>query len=190
MCVEKIDKILFSDNYGKIVKSDYAIVCGTAPEYVYIRAKIAASFYKKGGAQKIIVSGAAVSDKSVTECSVLRDELIKLGVSPDAVIEEPRAYDTIQNMTCSLTEICKRTDIMQVESITVITEPFHIKRALCLAKILLPQFIKVYGYTEGVAEQRGQWKTDERLNNCVKNEITILKQLAEKGRIEDLGLWK
>lgn len=77
-----------------------------------------------------------------------------------------------------------------MESITVITEPFHIKRALCLAKILLPQFIKVYGYTEGVAEQRGQWKTDERLNNCVKNEIIILKQLAEKGRIEDLGLWK
>ena len=185
-----VDKVLFSENYGKAMKSDFAILCGTAPEYAKIRAKIAASFYKKGGTEKIIVSGAAVSDKSVTECSVLRDELIKLGVPSEAIIDEPRAYDTIQNMTCSLTEICKRTDIMQVESITVITEPFHIKRALCLAKILLPQFIKVYGYTEGVAEQRGQWKTDERLNNCVKNEIIILKQLAEKGRIEDLGLWK
>lgn len=179
-----VDKVLFSENYEKAMKSDFAIVCGTAPEYAKIRAKIAASFYKKGGTEKIIVSGAAVSDKSVTECSVLRDELIKLGVPSEAIIDEPRAYDTIQNMTCSLTEICKRTDIMQVESITVITEPFHIKRALCLAKILLPQFIKVYGYTEGVAEQRKAWESDERLKNCVENEIKILTQLAEKGRVK------
>ena len=179
-----IDKVLFSEDYGKAMKSDFAILCGTAPEYAKIRAKIAASFYKKGGTEKIIVSGAAVSDKSVTECSVLRDELIKLGVPSEAIIDEPRAYDTIQNMACSLTEICKRTDIMRVESITVITEPFHIKRALCLAKILLPQFIKVYGYTEGAEYQRKAWKTDERLKNCVENEIKILTQLAEKGRVK------
>lgn len=77
---------------------------------------------------------------------------------------------------------------MQVKSITVITEPFHMKRALYLAKILLPRFIKIYGYTEGVAKQRGQWKTDERLNSCVKNEITILQQLAEKMQIKDFEL--
>ncbi|MDE6374047.1 MAG: YdcF family protein [Clostridia bacterium] len=188
MDFDKIDEILFYENYGKPIKSDYAIVCGTAPEYAFIRAEIAASFYKKSGTEKIIVSGAAVSDKSVTECAFLKNELIALGVPAEAIIEEPRAYDTIQNMTCSLTEICKRTDIMQVESIAVITEPFHIKRAVCLAKILLPQFIKVYGYTEGVAEQRGQWKTDERLNNCVKNEIIILKDLAAKGRIKEVEL--
>ncbi len=179
-----VDKVLFSENYGKAMKSDFAILCGTAPEYAKIRAKIAASFYKKGGTEKIIVSGAAVSDKSVTECSVLRDELIKLGVPSEAIIDEPRAYDTIQNMTCSLTEICKRTDIMQVESVTVITEPFHMKRALSLAKILLPEFIKVHGYTEGVGEQRKAWESDERLKNCVENEIKILTRLAEKGRVK------
>lgn len=185
MDLDKIDAILFSENYGKAVKSDFAIVCGTAPEYAITRAEIAASFYKKGCTEKIIASGAAVSDKSVTECSVLKNELIKLGIPEEDVIEEPRAYDTIQNMTCSLTEICKRTDIMRVESITVITEPFHIKRAFLLAKMLFPEFIKIYGYTEGVAFQRKAWKTDERLNKCVKNEMEILKQLIDKGRIED-----
>ncbi|MDE6504253.1 MAG: YdcF family protein [Clostridia bacterium] len=188
MEVEKIDGILFDENYEALVKSDFAILCGTAPEYAHIRAEIAASFYKKGGTQTIIASGAAVADKSVKECSVLKKELLERGVPQNAIIEEPRAYDTIQNMTCALTEICKRTDIMKVESLTIITEPFHMRRALCLANILLPEFIKIYGYTQGVAFQREQWKTDERLNNCVKNEISILKQLAEKGRIEDLGL--
>lgn len=183
MDIEKTDKILFGENYDTVTESDYAVVLGAAPEYARLRAKIAASFYKKGGTRQIIASGAAVSDKSVTECSVLRAELIKLGVPSEAIIEEPRAYDTIQNMTCALTEICKRTDIMQVKSITVITEPFHMKRALYLATILLPRFIKIYGYTEGVAKQRGQWKTDERLKSCVENEIKILTQLAEKGRL-------
>ncbi len=183
MDIEKTDKILFGENYDTVTESDYAVVLGAAPEYARLRAKIAANFYKKGGTRQIIASGAAVSDKSVTECSVLHAELIKLGVPSEAIIEEPRAYDTIQNMTCALTEICKRTDIMQIKSITVITEPFHMKRALYLAKILLPRFIKIYGYTEGVAKQRGQWKTDERLKSCVENEIKILTQLAEKGRL-------
>ncbi len=188
MDTKKTDKILFGENYDTVVRSDYAIVLGAAPEYAKLRAQIAADFYKKGGTAQLIASGAAVSDKSVTECSVLRRELVRCGVPEEAIIEEPRAYDTIQNMTCALTEICKRADIMKVESITVITEPFHMKRALCLAKILLPSFISVYGYTDGCERQRQLWKKDERLKNCVENEVKILKQLVEQGRIEDLGL--
>ncbi len=181
---EQIDKILFSELHETVQKSDYAIVLGTSPEYALVRAEIAASFYKKGGAEKMIVSGAAVSDKNITEGAFLHGELLRLGVPDGAIIEEAHAYDTIQNMTCSLTEICKRMDIMAVESITVITEPFHLKRALCLAKLLLPKFIKIYGYTEGTFRQREAWKTDERLKKCVKNEIIILQQLIKKGRIE------
>ena len=155
MDTKKTDKILFGENYGVVVRSDYAIVLGAAPEYAKLRAQIAANFYKKGGTAQLIASGAAVSDK---------------------------------NMTCALTEICKHADIMKVERITVITEPFHMKRALCLAKILLPSFIRIYGYTEGCERQRELWKNDERLKNCVENEVKILKQLVEQGRIEDLGL--
>lgn len=178
---------MFDESFEKAIKSDYAIVLGTAPEYARVRADVAASFYEQGGAQKLIVSGAAVSS-DVTESSFLREELIKLGVPEGAIIEEPHAYDTIQNMTCSLTEICKRTDIMGVESITVISEPFHMRRALCLANLLLPKFIKVYGYTENVSRQREEWKTDERLLNCVKTELRILKEFIIKERIEDIEL--
>lgn len=185
---EQIDGILFSERHDRAEKSDYAIVLGTDPKYAICRAEIAASYYRKGGTQRFIVSGAAVSDKSISESAFLCGELIRLGVPEEAIIEESRAYDTIQNMTCSLTEICKRTDIMQVEGITVITEPFHIKRALCLANLLLPKFIKIHGYTEGVARQREQWKADERLKQCVRNEIIILQQLIEKGRIEEIRL--
>lgn len=182
----QIDSIVFGGLNESVEKADFAVVCGTAPKYAQIRAEIAAVYYKYGGTENIIVSGGAVADKSVKESTVLRKMLLKSGVPQTAVTEEPNALDTIQNITCTLTEICKRTDIMQVESIAVITEPFHMKRALLLAKILLPPFIKVYGFTQGAVFQREQWKTDERLKNCVKNETVILKDLIIKGRINDI----
>lgn len=90
MDIEKTDKILFGENYDTVIKSDYAVVLGSAPEYARLRAQIAANFYKKGGTRQIIASGAAVSTSAV-ECCVLKEELIKLGVPSEAVIEEPRA---------------------------------------------------------------------------------------------------
>lgn len=185
---EQIDGVLFGAITLPPYKADFAILCGTAPEYVDFRVRIAASFFGNGYADKLIVSGAAVSDKSVTESEYMRQKLIKLGVPSDAIIEERRAYDTIQNMTCSLTEICKRCDVFAVKSIAVITEPFHMRRSLCLARLLLPDFINVFPYTEGIDVQRAQWKTDERLNNCVKTEIAILQSLIGKGMIEDIEL--
>lgn len=183
---EQIDGILFGENYENAVKSDFAVLLGSAPEYAPKRADIAFSFYNDGGTDRIIASGGMNSDSRVTECAVMKEELIKLGVPSSAVIEEPSACDTIQNMTCSLTEIVKRCDIMTVKRITVISEPFHMKRALCLAKLLLPEFIEVCGYTQGTEKQRKEWNTDDRLKNCVKTEIEVLKQLIEKGRISDI----
>lgn len=183
---EQADGILFGGLNERVEKADFAVVCGTAPKYAQIRAEIAAAYYKNGGTENLIVSGGAVADKSVKECTVLRERLLKYGVPQTAIIEEPNAFDTIQNITCSLTEICKRTDVMRVESVTVITEPFHMRRALLLAKILLPKFIKVYAFTQGADFQSEQWKTDERLKNCVKTEMEILKDLIIKGRISDI----
>ncbi|MDE6398250.1 MAG: YdcF family protein [Clostridiales bacterium] len=184
----RIDGVLFDEAYETAEKSDYAILLGTSPEFAAARAEIAAAYYRAGGTEHIIASGAAVSDKSVTEAAFMRDELIKRGVPQSAVIEEANAYDTIQNMTCSLTEMCKRCDIMQVKTVTVITEPFHMKRSLHLARLLLPQFIAVRGFTQGVARQREAWRTDGRLRECVKTEIRILRELIAKGRVEDIAL--
>ena len=184
----QIDGILFSGLNETVYKSNFAILCGTSPEHVRIRTDIAFKYYKNGGAPYIVLSGSAVADKTVRESSAMYRQLIKAGVPDEALITEPCACDTIQNMTCSLTAVCKRTDIMEAESIAVITEPFHLRRALAVAKLLLPAFINVFGYTSGVREQRILRRTDERLKKCVRNEIKILKDLISKGRIQDIEI--
>ncbi len=184
----QIDSVLFDDCTETAVKSDFALLLGTDPKFAAIRADIAAAYYRLGGTEKIIVSGAAVWNDKITESAYLRNELQARGVPDCAVIEEPNAYDTMQNMVYSLAEICKRCDVTRVNSVTVITEPFHMRRSLYLAKMLFPAFIRVNGFTQKIKSQRKAWKSDLRLNRCVKNEITILKDMIERGMIEDIEI--
>ncbi|MDE6401263.1 MAG: YdcF family protein, partial [Clostridiales bacterium] len=157
LTVEQTDKLLFGKTYERVEKSDFAILLGTAPEYAVKRAQIAAEYYRAGGTQRIIATGGAVSDKTVTESSIMRAKLIELGVPAACVIDEPRALDTIQNMTCSATEIAKHCNIFDVKTVAVISEPFHMRRALYLANMFLPKFVKVVGYTQGIEAQRSAW---------------------------------
>ena len=52
-----IEKLFLVEEYGKVVKSDYAIVLGCDTQAAIARADMAANFYFKGGAEKLIVSG-------------------------------------------------------------------------------------------------------------------------------------
>ena len=72
---EQIDKLLFSADLEKPVKSDYAILLGTAPEFAVVRARIAAEYFRAGGADRIVTTGGAVNDKTVTESAVMRAKL-------------------------------------------------------------------------------------------------------------------
>ena len=185
---EQIDKLLFAEKHEQPVKSDFAILLGTAPKYAVKRAEIAAQYYRAGGASKIITTGGAVSDKTVTECAVMRDRLVELGVPRECIIEEPTALDTVQNMTCSATEIARHCNIYDVKTVTVITEPFHLRRALCLAKVFLPSFFKPVGFTLGTDEQRDGWQSDDRLVGCVKTEIELFKYYVSVGIIDDFEI--
>ena len=92
------------------------------------RSAHAADLYKQGLAPKIIATGGPVED-TTTESEVLAQVLESDGVPPDAIIQENRALNTIQNMAYSqriMSEHGWNTAIL-------VTEPFHIKRATLIA---------------------------------------------------------
>lgn len=184
---EEIDRLLFLPEAEQLHESDYAILLGTAPKYAPERAKIAAGYYFGGGTKRVIATGAAVSDPTVTEAEVMRRALLALGVPADAVIDEPHATTTVGNMICSLSVMNELGDVTKIKRITVITEPFHIRRSVALAKVLLPGYVEVYGYTAYTAAQREAWRTDDRLNQCVRNEISVLTGLVRDGVIPDIS---
>jgi len=92
------------------------------------RSAHAADLFKQGLASRIIASGGP-AEGTTTESEVLAHVLESDGVPPDAIIQENRALNTIQNMSYSraiMNEHGWNTAIL-------VTEPFHIKRATLIA---------------------------------------------------------
>lgn len=188
---EQIDSLIFDCCYDSPKKSDYVILLGGSTESAIKRAEIAADLYKKCGCGKIIATGGVeqeIDGRREKECAIMRRVLVSNGVPQDAIIEEPRATDTVENMVCSLAEICKDKIIWDVRSVTVVTEPFHLRRSLFLAQTFLPSFITIHGYTDGADKQRVQRKNDRALKKCIDLEIGLFRYLISKGIMNDIQL--
>jgi uncharacterized SAM-binding protein YcdF (DUF218 family) len=93
------------------------------------RAAHAADLYKEGLAPRIIATGGPVEGESTTESEVLQYWLESDGVPQNAIIQENRALNTIQNMSYSQA-IMREHDW---STAILVTEPFHIKRATLIA---------------------------------------------------------
>lgn len=175
---------IFSTRHSEIIKSDYAVVLGCAPEQAIKRAEYALHFYERGGTQKIIASGGVKHEyrgEKLSESLIMRSWLLEHGVPESAVIVEESAEDTVQNMVCSLAVMCKSGDICDVKNITVITDPFHMLRSLLLAKIYLPDYFIIHGYGEGWEEQRELARHDGEFRKTLKNELELTRAFLRVG---------
>ncbi|MEO8288308.1 MAG: YdcF family protein [Chloroflexota bacterium] len=93
------------------------------------RAGHAADLYKQGLAPRVIATGGPV-ENGPTEAAVLAYVLEADGVPSDAIVQEGRALNTIQNITYS-------QQIMREQgwsTAILVTEPFHINRAALIAR--------------------------------------------------------
>lgn len=185
MTPDGIDRVLFGRRYETPADCDAVLLLGTAPAYAAKRAEIAASLWHKASVGIIVATGGAVSDKTVRECEVMRRALMACGVPETAILEEPDAFDTVGNMICSMAALYRRGRVAGIRRVTIVTEPFHMRRSLLLAQSLLPRYLTVAGYTEGTEEQRAAWKTDDRLAGCVAGEMRWLCEFAARGLIAD-----
>lgn len=166
---------------------DAAVLLGCGTEQALLRAEIAVKYYNNGFTNLIISSGGVKHEykgQNIAECFIMAERLSELGVPDERIIKESNSQNTIGNMVYSLGELCKRGLLeSEFNSLTVITEPYHLKRALMLARTYFPEFIKIYGYTENSQEQFKQCRNDEALKKCVQAEFYLIKQLIENGKI-------
>lgn len=186
--IEAIDRLLFSEIHETPVAADTAIVLGCEPKYLENRCRPALAYYRAGYTGRLVVTGGAVHDPTTPESRYMHRILTGWGVPEDAIIEEPNAGDTVGNLLCSLNELENRRLLATTRRITIITEPFHLPRALLLAGMYLPRYVTVTGFTEHTMGCRDGWKTDPRLSAAVYNEIWVWRDLIHSGIIPDIPL--
>ena len=170
-------------------KCDAALVLGTGLKGAKRRAETAAAYYKEGLFDKIISTGGnehKIGSEKIKESVFIKKTLVENGVKKSDVICENRARNTPENMIFSLAELSLKTDVLSLKKIAVVTEPFHLRRSLILARAFFPSYIDICGYADGLEEDKKNWSCDKTLINLVYGEIKLIKQLILCGVTADI----
>lgn len=118
--------------------NDYAVVLGAKVKTGGIpspslanRLNVAANYLHQYPHVKVIVSGGQGDDEDQTEASVMEEFLVEKGIERTRIIIEDQSTSTYENLMYS-----KKLLPPDTESITIISNDFHLKRATLLAKKL------------------------------------------------------
>ena len=118
------------------VRSDVILVLGAKsyhgnsynPCLVY-RVSHAVDLYKARYAPKILVSGGFDKEDHVSEAGTMKKIAIKLGASPNDILLETLSSSTYENFLFSQ-KLLKSSGL---NSVIIVTEPFHVARASLVA---------------------------------------------------------
>ncbi len=123
---------------------DYIIVLGakvngsTPSRALQHRINAAAEYLQNNPDTLVIASGGQGDDEHISEAECIRNALIEAGIDESRIILEDQSSRTSENMTCSLALLGDAD-----ASVGIVTNNFHIYRAMKLAK--KAGFMKVSG---------------------------------------------
>jgi SanA protein len=117
-----------------LVLGAYVWPDGTASQMLDERLKVGYELYQKGKADKIIVSGDH-GREDYDEVNVMKKYYLDKGVPSEKVFMDHAGFTTYESMY-------RARDVFQVEKIIVVTQEFHLPRALFTARKL---GIEAYG---------------------------------------------
>lgn len=189
LTVEQKTNIVFRKSACPRVQYDAVLLMGTEPNGAKRRAAMAASFFKRFEVDFVIASGGVRHEcdgEEMSEADIMCSVLTAQGVPESVIVLENQARSTMENLLFGTVELGRRKTMECIERVVVITEPFHLRRALLLARTFFPRYFKVYGYTEGFTVQKRDWQTDGALCECVHTEIRCLKKMIENHNIADI----
>jgi uncharacterized SAM-binding protein YcdF (DUF218 family) len=102
---------------------------GTAQPQLIGRIQHAIGLYKRGVVHHLVLSG-GVEQAGHTEAGVMRELALAAGVPSDALVLDELARSTIENFACARPLL----DRLGGERVLVVTEPWHMTRAMLLAR--------------------------------------------------------
>jgi uncharacterized SAM-binding protein YcdF (DUF218 family) len=119
--------------------SDAVIVLGARVNYnnllnpcLIARVQHGASLVRSGLVKFLIVSGGNDVEDGANEASAMREIALAAGISSDKIILEPKATSTFENLEFAKAILEQR----KLKSVIVVTEPYHMPRAVMIARKL------------------------------------------------------
>ncbi len=143
LALEDVDCILV---LGCLVRSD-----GSPSDMLYDRVKGGVELYLDGAAGKIIMSGDH-GRENYDEVGVMKKLATDAGIPSSDVFMDHAGFSTYES-------IYRAREIFGVKKMIIVTQEYHLKRALYVAESL---GIEAYGFASDYRQYRGQIKRDVR----------------------------
>lgn len=120
----------FSMYERPIQKADSVIILGAAinTPALYNRSMEGLRLYESGKTEKLVLSGGRISDKDISEAGYMKKVILKNASNTPELILEENSHTTFENILNS------RQLIPNAKSIIVVSDKYHLARAVLLAK--------------------------------------------------------
>lgn len=191
----QIEKIVFSNINDSGKSAKYGIVFGSYTLQKY-RIDQATSLYKEGRVEKLILTGGKggisnQNNENVPEAELMKDTLVKNGISSQDLILDNSSNSTIEN-GINVAKILNNLN-ENIQEVILISSEFHLKRCMAIMKkyykanidyILVPA-------KDGFIDKENWFLSDKEYNsgrNLVEFEANLLIKYAKEGKIYDLNI--
>ena len=124
------------------------------------RADMGIELYRTGKVQKILISGDH-STKHYDETNTIRNYMLKKGIPRSAVFMDHAGFDTYSSMY-------RARDVFKVESMIIVTQEFHLPRAIYLAKDMGLDAVGLVADAQNYSKRSRNFSAVREVPACVK----------------------
>ncbi len=136
----QLGRLVMGDAPGQAEPADLIFVFGGA---ALERVGHAAALFHQGKAPLLLLSGGTkFGQRNPPEAITLREEALRLGVPPEAILIETESNHTVENVLCSLVVLHRSVGLHRIRRALAVTMPWHMRRAMLALRTYMPRWIE------------------------------------------------
>lgn len=167
---------------------DLIMVLGSRRAVKY-RIPAAAELFKAGKAPMVLLTGGKVQETGIgvmSEHIAMHKTAVELGIPADKIITEDRSLSTVENFIFSRDIIKEK--MPSCKSIILVTTDYHMRRALCMAKKLMPGYEFIPYPAHGGSTAKDNWAKDPKGRKTALDECKKFGYYIKEGFIDDFEI--
>jgi uncharacterized SAM-binding protein YcdF (DUF218 family) len=164
--------------------ADLLFVFGTR-EDVARRVDEACRLWREDLFRWAIVSGGMTPGSQLSECEVIKAEMVERGIPADKILEEHRATNTGENVVLSLPVIDAALGLKNIRSVICLGNTWTARRYPMTLHRHWPEVTKMLVMVDGFATPRALWHTDLEFSRRMLREWDKIEPYKARGFIAE-----
>jgi len=164
--------------------ADLLFVFGTRND-VALRVEEACRLWREGFFRWAIVSGGMTPGSHLSECEIIKAEMVARGIPADRILEEHRAMNTGENVIFSLPVIDAALGLKNIRSVICLGNTWTARRYPMTLHRHWPEVAKMLVTVDSFATPRALWHTDPEFSRRMLREWDKIEPYKAKGFVAE-----